>query len=351
MILMIKNDKIIKTLNSGNNMVFYDLTQKQLEEYFTLHGENIAKAKILYKAVYRNKKNIQEITELSQRTKEKILKDFSFSLPKIIAMQDDGDTAKALMELSDGSRVETVLMRHSFGAGLCVSTQVGCAMNCAFCQSGRLKKRRNLTAGEMVSQVTVMAKDNDINHISVMGIGEPFDNFDNVKDFLEIISSPYGFAFGGRHITVSTCGIVPIIKRLTEINCGFNLAVSLHAPNDEIRSRLMPVNRRWGIAELMAAVREYSQNEKKRIAFEYILLDGINDSLEQAEELAALIDGFDCFVNLIPYNQTENPDFKPSTRSDEFFRELKSRGVNAIFRRKFGGGINAACGQLSSQYD
>lgn len=332
-------------------MNFYDLTQMQLEKYFTLQGENAAKAGILYKALYRNKKTVQEITELSQRTKDKILKDFTFSLPKVIAMQDGGDSAKALIELSDGSKVETVLMRHSFGAGLCVSTQVGCAMNCAFCQSGKLKKIRNLTTGEMVSQVMVMAGNNDISHISVMGIGEPLDNFDNVKAFLEIVSSPYGFAFGSRHITVSTCGIVPMIKRLTEINCSFNLAISLHAPNDEIRSRLMPVNKRWGIAELMAAVRAYSQNEKKRIAFEYILLDKINDSSEQAEELSTLTKGIDCFVNLIPYNQTEGSDFKPSTRSDEFFRELKSKGVNAIFRRKFGDGINAACGQLSSQYD
>lgn len=332
-------------------MNFYDLTKERLEEYFTLQGENKAKAEILYKWIYRNKKPFEETEELSRKTKEKILRDFSFSLPKVITIQDDGDTAKALLELSDGSKVETVLMRHKFGSGLCVSTQVGCAMNCAFCQSGRLKKRRNLTVGEMVSQVLVMARDNPVNHVSVMGIGEPLDNFDNVKVFLEILSSPCGFAFGSRHITLSTCGIVPMIKRLTEINCGFNLAVSLHAPNDEIRSKLMPVNKRWGIAELMAAVREYSRSEKKRIAFEYILLEGINDGTEQAEELAALIEGIDCFVNLIPYNQTDDTDFKASSHSDEFFRQLKSKGVNAIFRRKFGEGINAACGQLSSQYD
>lgn len=332
-------------------MNFYDLTKERLEEYFTLQGENKAKAEILYKGIYRNKKSLEEIEELSHRTKEKILRDFSFSLPKVITVQDDGDTAKALLELSDESKVETVLMRHKFGSGLCVSTQVGCAMNCAFCQSGRLKKRRNLTAGEMVSQVMVMSRLDTVNHISIMGIGEPLDNFDNVKTFLEILSSPYGFAFGNRHITLSTCGIVPMIKRLTEINCGFNLAVSLHAPNDEIRSKLMPVNRRWGITELMTAVREYSLSEKRRIAFEYILLDGINDSIEQAKELASLIEGMDCFVNLIPYNQTEGSVFKSSTRSDDFFRQLRGEGINAIFRRKFGEGINAACGQLSSQYD
>lgn len=332
-------------------MNFYDLTLEQLKEYFLLQEENSAKAEILYKEIYRNKKSLEEIEVLSGKTKDKVLKDFSFSLPNVIVTQDDGDSAKYLIELSDGSKVETVLMRHKFGAGLCVSTQVGCAMNCGFCQSGKLKKRRNLTAGEMVSQVLVGLKKNDINHISVMGIGEPLDNFDNVKSFLEIISSPYGFAFGNRHITVSTCGIVPMIKRLKEVNCGFNLAISLHAPNDEIRSMLMPVNKKWGIAELMAAVREYSLSEKKRIAFEYILLDGINDSMEQAKELARLIEGIDCFVNLIPYNKTEGSDFKPSTRSDDFFRQLRKDGVNAIFRRKFGDTINAACGQLSSNYD
>ena len=332
-------------------MNFYDFTKEKLEEYFTHQGENKAKAEILYKAIYRNKKTVEEITELSQKTKDKLLKDFSFALPEIITLQDSGDSAKALIELGDKSKVETVLMRHDFGAGLCVSTQVGCAMNCAFCQSGKLKKRRDLTAGEMVSQVIVMAKENPINHISVMGIGEPLDNFDNVKTFLEILSSPYSFAFGNRHITLSTCGVVPMIERLGEINCGFNLAISLHAPNDEIRSRLMPVNKRWGINELMTAVRKYFISGKKRIAFEYILLDGINDSSEQAEELTELIKGIDCFVNLIPYNQTEGSDFKPSSRSDEFFRQLRSNGVNAIFRRKFGEGINAACGQLSSKYD
>ncbi len=332
-------------------MNFYDLTLEQLKKYFLLQEENSAKAEILYKEIYRNRKSLGEIEVLSGKTKEKILKDLSFSLPNVIVTQDDGDSAKYLIELSDGSKVETVLMRHRFGAGLCVSTQVGCAMNCSFCQSGKLKKRRSLTAGEMVSQALVCLKKNDINHISVMGIGEPFDNFDNVKAFLEIISSPYGLAFGSRHITVSTCGIVPMIKRLKEVNCGFNLAISLHAPNDEIRSMLMPVNKKWGIAELMAAVREYSLSEKKRIAFEYILLDGINDSTEQAKELARLIEGIDCFVNLIPYNKTEGSDFKPSTRSDEFFRQLRKDGVNAIFRRKFGDTINAACGQLSSDYD
>ncbi|MCM1299357.1 MAG: radical SAM protein, partial [[Eubacterium] siraeum] len=232
-------------------MYFYDFTLEMLEGYFAAHGDNKAKAKILYKAIYRSRTELDEIKEIGNRAKTMLGNDFSFDLPMAKAIMEEADTVKALLELADGSRVETVLMKHKYGAGLCVSTQVGCAMGCAFCQSGRLKKRRSLTAGEMVSQVLFMAKRYEIGHISIMGIGEPLDNFDNVADFLRIISSPCGFAFGGKHITLSTCGIVPLIDRLKEIDCGFNLAISLHAPNDELRGRLMPVNNRWNLRQLM----------------------------------------------------------------------------------------------------
>lgn len=332
-------------------MYFYDFTPSMLENYFLERGENKAKAKILYKAIYRSRISLNEIDEIGDRVKSMLAGDFTFDLPKAVTIQKNSSTAKSLLELSDGNKVETVLMKHQYGAGLCISTQVGCAMNCAFCQSGKLKKRRNLTAGEMVAQVLFMAKICEVKHISIMGIGEPLDNFDNVKDFLEIVSSPYGFAFGGRHITLSTCGIVPMIDRLKEIDCGFNLAISLHAPNDEIRSRLMPVNNRWNLKQLMDKVRDYSLSENKRIAFEYILLDGINDSLEQAEELAGLVEGIDCFINLIPYNPTDTSDFKRSENADNFYRLLQKSGVNAIFRREFGSDIKAACGQLSADYD
>lgn len=332
-------------------MYFYDFTPSMLENYFLERGENKAKAKILYKAVYRSRISLNEIDEIGDRVKSMLSGDFTFELPKAVTVLENSSTAKALLKLSDGNKVETVLMKHQYGAGLCISTQVGCAMNCAFCQSGKLKKRRNLTAGEMVAQVLFMAKICEVKHISIMGIGEPLDNFDNVKDFLEIVSSPYGFAFGGRHITLSTCGIVPMIDRLKEIDCGFNLAISLHAPNDEIRSRLMPVNNRWNLKQLMDKVRDYSLSENKRIAFEYILLDGINDSLEQAEELARLVEGIDCFINLIPYNPTDTSDFKRSENADNFYRLLQKLGVNAIFRREFGSDIKAACGQLSADYD
>lgn len=332
-------------------MYFYDFTPSMLENYFLERGENMAKAKILYKAVYRSRISLNEIDEIGDRVKSMLSGDFTFELPKAVTVLENSSTAKALLKLSDGNKVETVLMKHQYGAGLCISTQVGCAMNCAFCQSGKLKKRRNLTTGEMVAQVLFMANICEVKHISIMGIGEPLDNFDNVKDFLEIVSSPYGFAFGGRHITLSTCGIVPMIDRLKEIDCGFNLAISLHAPNDEIRSRLMPVNNRWNLKQLMDKVRDYSLSENKRIAFEYILLDGINDSLERAEELARLVEGIDCFINLIPYNPTDTSDFKRSENADNFYRLLQKSGVNAIFRREFGSDIKAACGQLSADYD
>ena len=331
-------------------MLFYDLTLEMLEDYFAERGENKAKAKILFKAVYRNGLSLDEITELSDKTKKMIANDFSFELPAETVLQDDGETAKALLKLSDGSSVETVLMRHGYNTGICVSTQVGCSMGCLFCQSGKLKRRRNLTAGEMVSQVVYMSKRfGGIGHVSIMGIGEPLDNFENVKAFMETAASPYGFAFGSRHITLSTCGIVPNIKRLGEIKCGFNLAISLHSADNEIRSRLMPVNKRWSIEELLDTVKEYSEQNKQRIAFEYILIDGVNDSDKQAKELALLIKDINCFVNLIPYNATESSEYKRSKNADSFFDCLKKQGVNAIFRREFGGTIKAACGQLSAE--
>lgn len=332
-------------------MYFYDLPLHKLEDYLSLNGQNKAKARILYKSIYREKISLGDISVLSAGTKESLLKNFSFTLPHIITIQDDGETAKALLKMPDGNKTETVLMRHRYGAGVCVSTQVGCAMRCAFCQSGKLKKMRNLTAGEMVSQILVMSSLEQIAHVSVMGIGEPLDNFDNVKSFIEIISSPYGLAFGERHITLSTCGIVPMIRRLPEINGGFNLAVSLHAPDDELRNMLMPVNKRWDLHSLIEAVKDYSISQCKRIAFEYILLDGINDSTEHAKELAELINGINCFVNLIPYNETKTSGFRRSKNSDSFFDQLKKEGVNTIFRREFGSGIKAACGQLSAEYD
>lgn len=332
-------------------MLFYDFTLEMLEKYFGEKGENKAKAKILYKAVYRNGLSPDDITELSEKTRAMLKNDFSFELPEAVTVQDDGETAKALLEMSDGSRVETVLMRHGYNTGVCVSTQVGCSMGCTFCQSGKLKKIRGLTAGEIVSQVLYMKKRfGDIGHISVMGIGEPLDNFDSVKAFMEIAASPYGLSFGGRHITLSTCGLVPKIKRLNEINCGFNLAVSLHAADDETRSMLMPVNKRWGLDGLMEAVKEYSEKNRQRIAFEYILIDGINDSLKQAEELALIVRNINCFVNLIPCNSTEGSEYRRSENADKFFDALKKKGINAIFRREFGGKISAACGQLAAEW-
>lgn len=332
-------------------MDFFGMTLASLENFFHQQGENKAKAKILFKSVYRNGQAIENIAEFSDKTKQLIMGNFTFDLPKQVTMQDDGKTAKALLSFSDGNKAETVIMRHDYGAGLCVSTQIGCSMGCKFCQSGKLKKRRDLTAGEMTAQVLFMRQYCEIKHISIMGIGEPLDNFDNLKDFIEILSCPYGLAFGGKNITLSTCGLIPQIKRLSEINCQFNLAVSLHAPTDELRSQIMPINKKYGVEELIETVKEYSDNYGKRIAFEYILLDGINDSTENAVQLAELIKGINCYVNLIPYNETENSEFKRSKNADIFFDTLKKNGVNAIFRREFGTGIKAACGQLSSEYD
>lgn len=331
-------------------MNFYGLTLSDLENYFIGKGDNKAKAKILYKSIYRNEIPLESIEELSAKTKAYILEDFTFDLPEEIERLDDGETAKSLLRFSDGGKIETVVMRHSYGAGICVSTQIGCSMGCKFCQSGRLKFRRDLTAAEMTGQIIKMSEHDEIKHVSIMGTGEPLDNFDNVKMFIDIISDPYGLAFGGRNITLSTCGIVPQIYRLGEIKGKFNLAVSLHAPNDETRSEIMPINRRWGIKELIKAVSYFSEKYDRRVTFEYLLLDGVNDSAENAEELAELIKNINCYVNLIQYNPTDG-EFRRSQNADVFFDILKKRGANAVFRREFGGGINAACGQLTAKYD
>lgn len=329
-------------------MDFYGTGFSDLERYFEEKGDNKAKAKILYKNLYRNKISAENITELSEKTISGIISDFSFELPSEIDKRDDGETVKSLLRLADGSGIETVLMRHSYGAGLCVSTQVGCLMDCKFCQSGKLKKRRNLTAAEMTSQVVYMSRFDEIKHVSIMGIGEPLDNFDNLKTFMEIISNPYGFGFGGKNITLSTCGLVPQINRLHEINCNFNLAISLHAPNDRLRDFLMPINKTYNLNLLINSVKNYSEKYNKRVAFEYVLIDSVNDSTKCADETAELLKGINCYVNLIPYNSTCS-DFKRSNNADEFFDRLKKNGLNVIFRREFGSGINAACGQLCAE--
>lgn len=334
-------------------MNIYGKTLEQLEEYFEDIGEKKFKAVQVYDWLY--KKRVSSFDEMSNVKKDVIFKlksDFSMDIPLIIRKQSGKDVYKYLFKLSDGNFVEAVLMVHDYGNSLCVSTQVGCNMGCAFCESGRLKKKRNLETYEMVSQILLVEKDLDvrISHVVLMGIGEPFDNYESVMDFINIINSGKGIDIGARHITVSTCGIVPKIKEFALQKLQVNLAISLHAPNDELRSRLMKINKVYKLTDVIEAIKFYIEKTNRRVTFEYIMLKGVNDSRQCALELATLIKGLNAYVNLIPYNETSHIDFKKTNNDKvmEFYDILKKQKINVTVRREFGSEVSAACGQLRS---
>ena len=328
------------------------MTMDKLGEYLREKGENLAKAGIIFDGIY--KRGIRDFSEFgfSERVVEK-LSVFDFVEPKVVRKLENESAAKLLLELADGNLCETVLMRQKFGACVCVSTQVGCNMGCKFCRSGQIKKRRNLTAGEILGQVIAIEREFSckIYGVSVMGIGEPFDNFEAVRDFCEIVTEDKGLAVGKRHVTVSTCGIVPEIYRFADSARPTSLAISLHAPNDALRNELMPINKKYPISEVLSAAEYYTKKTRKRVTLEYIMLSGVNDSKNHAEELARVIGGRDFYVNLIPYNSTDCGFTKssPETISD-FCATLKENGVVATKRKEFGADLNAACGQLLSDY-
>jgi len=317
-------------------MNIYNMTFSALEDYFTERGENKAKAKIVYNYIYR------KTGELSSKVAQMLETDFDFKSIEILETVSCSDAVKFLFGLHDNNTVEAVLMRHDYGSALCVSTQVGCNMNCAFCQSGAMKKARDLQPFEMVLQLLEAEKNlgEKISRVTLMGIGEPLDNFENVMDFIDIIGHKHGLAIAPRHITISTCGL-PKLDELRDISC--NLAISLHAPNDEIRSRIMPVNSAHNIERII----DFAKTRKKKTTLEYIMLAGVNDSDECARELAELVGGINCYINVIPYNET-SLDFKRSgaDRLKSFYSILIQSGIRATVRREFGGDIKAACGQL-----
>ena len=246
-------------------------------------------------------------------------------------------------------------MNHDYGNSLCVSTQVGCNMGCKFCESGRLKKRRNLEAYEMVLQILMVEEltKERISHVVLMGIGEPFDNYINVMKFINIINHPNGIAIGARHITISTCGIIPKIKEFMNENLQVNLAISLHAPNDSLRNEIMPINRAYPLKELISVLKEYVDKTHRRLTFEYIMLKDVNDTKECALELSKLLKNINCYVNLIPYNETSHIEFKKSSQNTilKFYDILKKEGIGVTIRREFGSKVKAACGQLRSHYE
>ena len=297
--------------------------------------------------------NLDEMTNLKKEFREMISKDFVFGTVKLTVVEKDKDVEKYLFTLKDNEHIEAVLMKHDYGLSLCISSQVGCNMGCKFCESGRRKKVRNLETWEMVTQLLMIEEDLKarVSHVVVMGIGEPFDNYDNLLRFFQIINHPKGLAIGARHITVSTCGIVPKILEFSHFPLQINLAISLHAPNDKLRNQIMPINRAYPLKELLPALEEYLKRTNRRITFEYIMLAGINDTDECAKELAKLVGHLNCYINLIPYNETNNLEFKRSSTVQimRFYDILKKNRLNVTIRREFGSKISAACGQLRSK--
>ena len=332
---------------------FYSYTISELEDLFINLGYKKFNASQVYDWVYKKLKlNFSNMSNISKDLRAYLESNLSLDLPKIIVKEESSDsTIKYLFEFEDLSKVEGVLMHHPYGTSFCISSQVGCNMGCSFCASGLKKKTRNLESSEMVSMImkAMLDANERISHIVIMGTGEPLDNYDNVIKFMKIINAPKGLEIGIRHITLSTCGLVPKIYDLAEENLGINLAISLHAPTNELRSTLMPINKAYKIEEIIEAVKYYFDKTGRRITFEYLLLEGINDSRLYADKLADLIKNLNAYVNLIPYNHVDEFSYKTSKNSNEFYDELKKRGINVTLRHKMGDDIDAACGQLRSK--
>ncbi|MFF2177012.1 23S rRNA (adenine(2503)-C(2))-methyltransferase RlmN [Lysinibacillus sp. NPDC058147] len=336
----------------------YSLQPKQLEEWLTENGEKSFRAAQIFDWLYNKRvKTFEEMSNLSKGLREKLEASFALTTLSTIIQQESKDgTIKFLFQLQDGYSIETVLMRHEYGNSVCVTTQVGCRIGCTFCASTLGGLKRHLLAGEIVEQVVKVQQTLDelgerVSHIVIMGIGEPFDNYDAMMNFLKVINHEKGLNIGARHITVSTSGIVPKIYEFAEEQLQINFAVSLHAPNQEARQKLMPIARAYKLDELMEAVRYYTKKTGRRVTFEYGLMSGENDSVEIAEELSALIKGIKCHVNLIPVNYVPERDYVRTSRSQIFAFEktLKKNGINVTIRREQGSDIAAACGQLRAQ--
>ena len=337
-------------------MNIYGYSLKDLEKYFLEKGDKKFKATQVFEWIYKKRVlNFNEMKNVSKETISDLNKDFNLNRIELIKKLESDDVKKYLFKLFDGQYIEAVLMYHDYGISICISTQVGCNMGCKFCESGRLKKKRNLEVYEMVTQILMVEEDikDKISRVVLMGIGEPFDNFDNVIKFIDIINTGKGLDIGQRHITVSTCGIVPKIIAFADLNIQVNLAISLHAPNNKLRDSIMNINKVYKIEEIMKAVRYYISKTNRRVTFEYIMLKEINDSRECAKELSNLLKNLTAYVNLIPYNETSHIEYKKSSMDTirEFYDELKKNGIGVTIRREFGPTVKAACGQLRSHYE
>lgn len=340
----------------------YSLTRQGLIDWTKENGEKSFRASQIWEWLYR--KRVQSFEEMTNLSKDLILKlndQFIVNPLKQRIVQESADgTVKYLFELPDGMLIETVLMRQHYGLSVCVTTQVGCNIGCTFCASGLIKKQRDLNNGEIVAQIMLVqayfderGQDERVSHIVVMGIGEPFDNYDNVLNFIRTVNDDKGLAIGARHITVSTSGLAHKIRDFANEGVQVNLAVSLHAPNNDLRSSIMKINRAFPIEKLFSAIEYYIKTTNRRVTFEYIMLNEVNDGLEQAKELAELLKNIKklSYVNLIPYNPVSEHDQysrSPKERVLAFYDLLKKNGINCVIRQEHGTDIDAACGQLRS---
>ncbi|TWI59663.1 23S rRNA (adenine(2503)-C(2))-methyltransferase RlmN [Halalkalibacter nanhaiisediminis] len=339
----------------------YGLTFEQLSSWLLEHGHKKGRAEKVWDWLYQ--KRVTDFSEMIDVNKEcvQLLADHYViqTLSEHVKQESADGTIKFLFKLMDGNLIETVLMRHKYGLSVCVTTQVGCNIGCSFCASGLIKKSRDLSSGEIVEQIMNVqlhldkaGQDEKVSHIVVMGIGEPFDNFENMVNFLEVVKDQKGLAIAPRHITVSTSGLADKIYKFTDLKLQVNLAISLHAPNNELRTRIMKINRAIPLEKLMPAIHYYVEKSNRRITLEYILLKDVNDQIEHAKQLAELIGDTRAYVNLIPYNPVD--EHSQYQRSEEesilaFYDVLKKNGINCGIRIEHGTDIDAACGQLRSK--
>lgn len=333
-----------------------DLNLEELKQWMKNSGESQFRAKQVWDWIYKDVWSFDSMNNIPQSTKEKLKNSFFVGIPELIEeyTSKQSHTRKYLFALHDGNLIECVVMKYKHGNSICISTQVGCRMGCKFCASTIGGMIRNLTTGELLAQIMKAQQliNERISNVVLMGSGEPFDNFENVLKFLNIVNSEEGLNIGQRHITISTCGIVPKIKEFADINLQTTLAISLHAPSDEIRLKSMPIANKYSIAEVIDACKYYINKTNRRITFEYALVKGLNDSRLDAEKLSLLLKGMLCHVNLIPVNEIEENELKRSSNDtvNEFMKVLEANNILATIRREMGLDINAACGQLRRSY-
>ncbi|HBG32282.1 MAG TPA: 23S rRNA (adenine(2503)-C(2))-methyltransferase RlmN [Acholeplasmataceae bacterium] len=337
-------------------MLIYNLTYEELVEFLSKNGHKKFRADQIWNWLYKQKvATFREMTNLPEELLVLLEETYKIQALELVLKHTSTDgTIKALYSLHDGHLIESVLMQHHYGNSICVTTQVGCNIGCSFCASGLLKKKRDLTAGEIIAQIieTERILKERIAYVVVMGIGEPFDNYEQLMRFLTTVNHPKGLEIGARHITVSTSGIVPKIKEYAHMGLQVNLAISLHAPNNEIRTKLMKINQRYPVEEVIGAIKYYLSVANRRVTIEYILIDGINDMPEVAEELSRVLRGLNVYVNLIPYNEVLEAPYKRSASQtmNTFYDILSKNKIQVTLRKEQGHDINAACGQLRSQH-